>query len=220
LKDIKMRASPPVFKKAPSRPDYADLSKPAKERIALAARRLFMMYGVYVPLCDIAELAESNEATAIRHYESHGSLVQVYVRELINENEILWNEAEAGHPDDPEGQLRSWIKGIELMAGDPLSEMCQLSRAIAQMFRWNSSPLLKEVGSERRREFNKIGQLCHKAKFDEPSSLAHKLMLLVDGTRSNSNFFGYAGPHSHLSEAASDLMAVHRGGGKLISPLD
>ena len=65
----------------PSGPDYADMSKPAKERIALAARRLFMAYGIYVPLREIAELAESNEATAIKHYESHGCLVQVYVQD-------------------------------------------------------------------------------------------------------------------------------------------
>jgi hypothetical protein len=214
-----MRASPPVFKTTPAGPDYADLTKPAKERIALAARRLFMMYGIHVPLREVAELAESNEATAIRHYECHGNLVQVYVWELINENEVHWKEAEAEHPDDPEGQLRSWIKSIELEAGDSLSAVCQLSRATAQLFRWNSSPLLKQVGSERIRELNKIGQLCRKAKFDEPSSLAHKLMLLVDGARSNSNFFGFDGPHSHLSETTADLMAVHRGGGKLISPL-
>jgi hypothetical protein len=65
-----------------------------------------------------------------------------------------------------------------------------------------------------------IIQLCRKAGFDEPSSLAHKLVLLVDGARSDSNSFGFPGPHSHLYEAAADLMATHRGGGKLISPLD
>jgi len=58
------------------------------------------------------------------------------------------------------------------------------------------------------------------AEFDEPSSLAHKLVLLVDGARSGSNSFGFEGPHSHLSAAATDLMAAHRGGQKLISPLD
>src|SRR6266436_735782 len=108
-----MRASPPaktpVSQKTRPRPDYADLSKPAKERIALAARRLFMMYGIYVPLREIAQLAESNEATAIKYYESHGGLVQAYVQDLIKENEADWISAEAEHPDDPEGQLRSWI---------------------------------------------------------------------------------------------------------------
>jgi hypothetical protein len=215
-----MRASPPVFKKAPSGPDYADLSKPAKERIALAARRLFMMYGIYVPLCDIAELAESNEATAIRHYECHGRLAQVYVEGLINDNEAHWKATEAEYPDQPEAQLRSWINGIELMAGDASSEVCQLPRIAAQLYRWDSPPLLTQVRAIRARELNRIVRLCRKAKFDEPSSLAHKLVLLVDGARSDSNTFGYDGPHSHLCEAASDLMAAHRGGAKLISPLD
>jgi AcrR family transcriptional regulator len=215
-----MRASPPVFKKMPSGPDYADMSKPAKERIALAARRLFMAYGIYVPLREIAELAETNEAAAIKHYESHGCLVQVYVQELINENETRWKEAEAEHPDHPEAQLRSWIEGIELMAGDALDEVCQLSRVAAQLYRWEAPPLLRQVRSIRLRELNRVIQLCRKAKFDEPSSLAHKLLLLVDGARSNSNCFDFDGPHSHLSEAAADLMAAHRGGGKLISPLD
>jgi AcrR family transcriptional regulator len=215
-----MRASPPVFKKMPSGPDYADLSKPAKERIALAARRCFMGYGIYVPLREIAELAESNEATAIKYYESHSGLVHSYVQELIKENETRWKEAEAEYPDHPEAQLRSWIKGIGLMAGDVLSEESQLARAAAQLYRWDSPPLLTQVRAVRRKELNRIIQLCRKAKFDEPSSLAHKLVLLVDGARSDSNCFDFGGPHSHLSEAAADLMAAHRGGGKLISPLD
>src|SRR5258708_33886512 len=121
-----MRASPHVFKKMPSGRDYADLSKPAKERIALAARRLFMMYGIYVPLREIAEMAESNEATAIKHYECHGRLVQVWVEGLINENEAHWKRTEAEYPDQPEAQLRSWIKGIEPEAGAAVSEEGQL----------------------------------------------------------------------------------------------
>jgi len=216
-----MRASSPVFKKTPAGPDYADLSKPAKERIALAARRLFMMYGVYVPLRQIAQLAESNEATAILHYESHGGLVHAYVQDLIKEYEAHWRRTEAEFPDDPESQLRSWIKDIELQSGDAFAEMCQLPRVAAQLYRWDdSSPLLTQVRSVRIRELNKIDQLCRKAKFDEPSSLAQKLVLLADGARSDSNCFGFDGPHSELSEAAADLMAAHRGGGKLISPLD
>jgi AcrR family transcriptional regulator len=113
LKDVKMRASPPAktpgFLKTRPRPDYADLSKPPKERIALAARRCFIAYGIYFPLRGIAELAESNEATAIKYYESRGGLVQAYVQDLIKEYEADWTSAEAEHPDDPEGQLRSWI---------------------------------------------------------------------------------------------------------------
>ncbi len=109
-----MRATPPAktpaFLKTPPCPDYADLSKPAKERIALAARRCFMAYGIYVPLREIAQMAESNEATAIKYYQSHSGLVHAYVQDLIKENEVLWKEAEAEHPNDPEGQLRSWIK--------------------------------------------------------------------------------------------------------------
>jgi AcrR family transcriptional regulator len=219
-KDLCMRASPPVFQETFSGPDYADLSKPAKERIALAARRLFMMYGIYMPLREIAELAESNEATAIKHYQCHGNLVQVYVQELIEENENHWAETAAEHPNDPEAQLRSWIEGIELRCGDAFEAVCSLPRAAAQLFRFGSPPLLTQVRAIRARELKRIDQLCRKAKFDEPSRLAHKLVLLVDGARSNSNSFGHDGPHSHLSEAAADLMAAHRGGAKLVSPLD
>jgi AcrR family transcriptional regulator len=215
-----MRASHPVFKKTPSGPDYADLSKPAKERIALAARRCFELYGVYVPLCDIARMAETSEATAVKYYHSHGCLVDVYVQELIEENEAHWARTAAEHPDDPEAQLRCWIKGIELGSGDAFAEVCELPRVAAQLFRWDSPPLLTKVRAIRNRELHRVAQLCRMAKFDEPSSLAHKLVLLVDGARSDSNTFGYDGPHSHLCEAAADLMAAHRGGAKLISPLD
>jgi AcrR family transcriptional regulator len=219
-----MRATPPAkrpaFSKTPPCPDYADLSKPAEKRIALAARRCFMGYGIYVPLREIAQMAESNEATAIKYYQSHDGLVHAYVQDLIKENAVPWKEAEAEHPDDPEGQLRSWIKSIELESGDAFAEVSQLPRVAAQLYRWDASPLLTQVRSVRLKELHRIAKLCRMAKFDEPSSLAQKLMLLVDGARSNSNCFGFDGPHSQLSEAAADLMAAHRGGGKLISPLD
>src|SRR6266478_2942140 len=154
-----MRASPPAktprFLKTPPCPDYADLSKPAKERIALAARRLFMMYGVYVPLREIAQLGQSNEATAIKYYESHGGLVHSYVQKLIDEYEVDWKEAEAEYPDDPEAQLRSWIEGIQLQSGDAFAEICQLPRAAAQLYRWDASPLLTQVRSVRIRELHR-----------------------------------------------------------------
>jgi AcrR family transcriptional regulator len=215
-----MRAAPPLYKQLPSSPDYADLSRSAKERIESAARRVFKAYGIYVPLREIAQMAETNEATAIKHYESHGGLVDVYVQGLIAENEAHWAEVAAEHPADPEAQLRSWIKGIELRSGNAFAEVCELPRAAAQLFRFDAPPLLTKVRAVRRRELNRVVQLCRRAHFDEPSSLAHKLVLLVDGARSDSNTFGHDGPHSHLSEAAADLMAAHRGGAKLISPLD
>ena len=215
-----MRPAPSVSKKIPVTPDYADLATPVEKRIALAARRCFLMYGVYFPLRGIAELAQTNEATALGYYRSHGDLVQEYVEGLITDNEGLWKETEAEHPDDPEAQLRCWIKGIELEGGDAMSAVSQLARAEAQIFRWDSSPLLKRVRAIRIRDSRRVERLCEKAKFDEPSSLARKLMLLVDGARSDSQSFGFDAPHLYLSEAASDLMAVHRGGGKLRSPLD
>jgi AcrR family transcriptional regulator len=215
-----MRPNPVAPKKNPVTPDYADLATPVKKRIALAARRCFPMYGVNYPLRGIAELAQTNEATLLGYYQSHGKLVQEYVEGLITNNEVLWREAEAEHPDDPEAQLRGWIEKIELMTEDAMDSVSELARAEAQLFRWDPSPLLRRVRAIRVRELNRLQRLCEKAKFDEPRSLAHKLMLLVDGARSNSNCFEFDGPHSHLSEAASDLMAAHRGGGKLRSPLD
>jgi hypothetical protein len=215
-----MPASPPVFKKLPSGPGHADLSKPAKERIALAARLCFEMYGIYVPLCDIARIAQTTEATAVKYYQSQGGLAEVYVQELIEENEVHWAGAVAEHPGDPEAQLRCWIEGIEFGSGDAFAQVCELPRVAAQLFRWDSPPLLTKVRAIRNRELHRVAQLCHMAKFDEPSSLAHKLVLLVDGARSDSNTFGHDGPHSHLCEAAADLMAAHRGGAKVISPLD
>ena len=208
-----------IFRTPPT-PDYADLDNPPKKRIALAARRVFMMYGVYMPLRAITELAQTNEATAIRYFESQSGLVHSYVQDLIKDLETFWKEAEAEYPTDSEAQLRSWLHGLGLRSVDAFDEASQLARVEAQLFRWDASPLLTQVRSVRMKELNRIIRLCEKASFDEPSLLAHKLMLLVDGARSNSNCYEFGGPHSHLLEAASDLMAVHRGGAKLISPLD
>src|SRR5215207_9393852 len=137
-----MRASPPAVKRAPSGPAFTDLSTPAKERIALASRPLFMAFGIHTSLRDIAELAESNEATAVKYYECQGNLVQKYVLDLMDENEILWTKTAAEHPNDPEAHLRSWIEEIELRCGDAFDAVCLLPRAAAQLFRYDGPPLL------------------------------------------------------------------------------
>jgi creatinine amidohydrolase/Fe(II)-dependent formamide hydrolase-like protein len=63
-------------------------------------------------LREIAEMAKSNEATAIIYYESHDGLVHSYVQELIKQHELDWKRIEAEHPNDSEAQLRSWIEDI------------------------------------------------------------------------------------------------------------
>lgn len=200
--------------------DFQDLSKPAKERIAIAVNRFFTAFGIGVPLFEIAQLAETNAATVRRHYGSHEGLVQIYIDKLFKEEEGYWLERENEHRGQPEAQLRAWIRGIELESQDAFSASCQLARAAAHLYRFNGSDLLGQMRSARIRERDRIALLCKKAGFDDPSTLADKLVLLLDGARSDSNCFGYRGPYAQLCEAAGDLMATHRGGMKPAIPRD
>ena len=215
-----MRASKVVPKSSARVADFEDLSKPAKERIALAAHRFFAAYGIGVSVAEIARLAETNEATVLNHYGSHEGLVQIYIDKLFKEEEGYWLERESEHPKNPEAQLRAWIRGIELESQEAFSASCQLARAAAHLYRFNGSDLLGQMRSARTRERDRIALLCKKAGFDDPSTLADKLVLLLDGARSDSNCFGYRGPYAQLCEAAGDLMATHRGGMKPAIPRD
>jgi hypothetical protein len=71
------------------------------------------------------------------------------------------------------------------------------------------NPLLAEIEKFWQAERRKIEKLCEQAKFRDPSGLADKLLLLVQGARNERNGYGYGGPSQKVGEAGDDLMVAH-----------
>jgi AcrR family transcriptional regulator len=201
-----MRASPKTTQ-APR----SELDKPAKERIAYEATRLFTWWGVNVSSEMIAHYAHTNVATIIKHFGTRERLVFDFLKSLIKQAEQSWKEIEQEHPNDPESQLRRWVLHSEFAADlSDQHEHAQLARAGVDLMGIDAKdPLLSEIERFWQAERRKIVKLCEQAKFRDPAALADKLLLLVQGARNERNGYGYAGPSRMVGEAGDDLMVAH-----------
>jgi|ERR1700730_1131386 len=185
--------------------------KPAKERIVEQANRLFTLAGVNVSMDTIAQFANTNVATFIKHFGTRERLVFDFLKSLMKQAERSWSEIEQEHPNDPEAQLRKWVLHSVFSADLSMqAEYAQLSRAAVDLIGFfNKNPLSAEIERFWQAERKRIVKLCEAAKFRDPSGLADKLLLLVQGARNERNCYGYGGPSQKVGEAGDDLMVAH-----------
>lgn len=189
----------------------SELDKPAKERILEQANKLFTLWGVKITSEMIAHFAHSNVTTIIKHFGTRDRLVFDFLKSLMKQAEQSWEEIEQDNPNDPEAQLRTWVLHSEFAANlADQEEHAQLSRAAVDLTGIEAkNPLLTEIEKFRQAERRKIVKLCEQAKFRDPSGLADKLLLLVQGARNERNCYGFRGPSEKVGEAGDDLMVAH-----------
>jgi hypothetical protein len=201
-----MRATPKTVQ-----PARSELDTPPKERIAREADRLFTVAGINISSETIARFAHSNVATLQQHFGTRERLVFDFLKSLLKQAEQSWKEIERENPSDPEAQLRRWIVNAEFSAElSYQDEHAQLARAAVDLLGLKAkNPLLTEIEKFWQAERRKVSKLCEQAKFRDPSGLADKLLLLVQGTRNERNGYGYGGPSQKVGEAGDDLMVAH-----------
>ncbi len=201
-----MRSTPKTIQ-----PPRSELDKPARERIIEQADRLFTLWGVNISKEMIAHFAHTNVETIIKHFGTRERLVFDFLKSLMKQAEHSWKQIEQEHPNDPEAQLRTWVLHAEFAADlSGQQEHAQLSRAAVDLIRLEGkNPLLSEIEKVWQAERRKIVKLCEQAKFRDPSGLADKLLLLVQGARNERNCYGYGGPSRKVAEAGDDLMVAH-----------
>ena len=201
-----MRATPKTIQRPRS-----ELDTPAKERIVEHANKLFTLAGVNISMDTIAHFAHTNVATIIMHFGTRERLVFDFLKSLMKQAAQSWSEIEQEHPNDPEAQLRKWVLYSVFSADLSMqAEYAQLSRAAVDLIGFfNKNPLSVEIERFWQVERKKIVKLCEGAKFRDPSGLADKLLLLVQGARNERNGYGFGGPSRKVGEAGDDLMVAH-----------
>jgi AcrR family transcriptional regulator len=182
-----MRSTPKTIQ-----PPRSELDKPAKERIVEQADRLFTLGGVKISTEMIAHFAHTNVATVIKHFGTREQLVFDFLKSLMKRAEQSWKQIEREHPNDPEAQLRTWVLHSEFAADlSDQEEHAQLSRAAVDFLGFDEKhPLLSEIKRFWQAERRKIVKLCEQARFRDPSGLADKLLLLVQGRATNETAMG------------------------------
>jgi AcrR family transcriptional regulator len=201
-----MRTAPKM-----GRPTPSELDRPAKERIVEEANRLFTLYGVKISTEMIALFAHTNVETIIKHFGTRERLVFDFLNSLMKQAEQSWKEIEREHPNDPEAQLRRWVLHSKFAADlSNQHEHAQLARATVNLLGIEAkNPLLTEIETFWQAERRKVSKLCEQARFRDPSVLADKLLLLVQGARNERNGYGYPGPGQKVGEAGDDVMVAH-----------
>jgi AcrR family transcriptional regulator len=195
-------------------------NEPAVKRLKEAAELLFDRYGAAATAGMIAALAHSNERTLCQHYGSVEKMRLAYIERNVKLAYEVWEAAERKHPGDAESQLREWIWETGHSADEWGSADRHLMRIGEQLHTAFGEKSLhaKIIDAWRKADHRQIAELCRKAAFKEPDVLADKLMMLVDGARSNRGFVMYGRLWETLSAAADDLMVVH--GAKRKLPLE
>jgi hypothetical protein len=201
-----MRSTPKTIQQPRS-----ELDKPAKERIVEQANRLFTLWGVNTSKEMIAHFAHTNVDTIFKNFGTRDHLVFDFLKSLMKQAEQSWKQIEREHPNDPEARLRAWVLHSQFAANlSDQEEHAQLSRAAVDLIGIDGkNPLLSEIVRFWQAERRKIVKLCEQAKFRDPSGLADKLLLLVQGARNERNCYGFGGPSQKVGEAGDDLLVAH-----------
>jgi AcrR family transcriptional regulator len=188
------------------------LKQPPRERILQAARELFYRDGIRaVGVEAIAAAAGTNKMTLYRHFASKDELVAAYLRGLAGEGEAIWEEAKGRHPGDGEAQLRYLLKRISQFADECSGRGCALANAAVELPE-RGHPARKVIELHKRRNRERLVELCRDAGYLHPERLADELFLLVEGARVSLQSVGPHGPGARLFALAEALLeAAPRG---------
>jgi AcrR family transcriptional regulator len=190
-------------------PDELRLTTPPRARILAAARDLFHRRGLRgVGVDTIAEVAGTNKMTLYRHFESKDELIVAYLRGLAAEADAFWLAIERDHPNDPQAQLKSWLKCAE----DCISvdgRGCDLANAAAELTEAGhpARRLIEEMKDEQR---SRLVELCRRAGIVKSEVLADTLTLLFDGARVSRQAAGTNGPSTKFISTAEAVIETFK----------
>lgn len=190
-------------------PDELRAMSPPRARILAAARDLFHRRGLRgVGVDTIAEAAGTNKMTLYRHFESKDELIVAYLRGIAAEADVIWKNIERENPDDPEAQLRSWLKCAE----DCISvdgRGCDLANAAVELTEAGhpARRMIEEMKTDQR---DRLAKLCRRAGIANFEVLADTLTLLFDGARVSRQTAGTQGPSAKFIATAETVIATFK----------
>jgi AcrR family transcriptional regulator len=178
------------------------------DRILAASDELFRRYGVGVGVDQIASEAGTNKMTLYRHFESKDALIAEWMRGLVAQKETAWDEISAEHPDDPGAQLVSWSRRVATAFAQMEERGSPILNALAQLPD-PDHPARRVIDEHRRREHQRIIDLCRQAGFPEPELTADELYFLLEGAKSCVQCVGLKRVGEHLVRLVETMVATH-----------
>jgi AcrR family transcriptional regulator len=177
---------------------------PARERILEAADLLFMRYGTQIPVQMIAEQARTN-TPAVERLFRFNELVMIFLKDLADREQGIWNDLEILHPNDPCNQILAWTTRY---AGWPDEGTYAFRRALCELPKGHPGrELMRRHKLQQRAE---LERLCVSAGFPKAAMLADRLYLLAEGVQMTELAIGEEGPTKAARALAVALMRAQR----------
>ncbi|HXT09273.1 MAG TPA: TetR/AcrR family transcriptional regulator [Roseiarcus sp.] len=177
-----------------------------RDRIVATAQDLFHRHGIRgVGVETIAEAAGTNKMTLYRHFDSKDELILEYLNYKGKKSEEIWADIERESPGDPAGQLHGFLDRVaHFIAEDERG--CDLANAAIELTQ-EGHPGLRVIEEFKRRQRERLVDLCAAAGASEPALLADALVLLIEGARVTRRNVGVCGPSAHLVQTARGVLA-------------
>jgi len=189
--------------------DELPVTTPPRARILAAARDLFHRRGLRgVGVEAIAEAAGTNKMTLYRHFDSKDELIVAYLHGVVADAEAVWQAIERDNPDDPQAQLKSWLKCAE----DCISvdgRGCDLANAAVELTEAGhpARRLIEDMKNDQR---DRLAKLCRQAGIAESEVLADTLTLLLEGARVSRQSAGTRGPSAKFISTAETVIETFK----------
>ncbi|MDH6230437.1 AcrR family transcriptional regulator [Mesorhizobium soli] len=157
---------------------------PTRERIVLAAAKLFYSEGIRAVSVDaVAEKAGVTKRTLYYHFESKDDLVAAYLAARDQPNLVLYQRWFAETEGNAADKVRGIFRNLERVARKPSWKGCSFLRTAAELANMPGHPAMKTGAAHKKRveewlrtEFETAGAAS------AAPQLARQVILLLDGS--------------------------------------
>jgi AcrR family transcriptional regulator len=194
------------------------LRTPPRQRILEAADDLFRRVGIRgVGVEALAEAAGTNKMTLYRHFASKDELVAEWVRGIVANKELEWDEIAADHPGDPQAQLVDWSRRVAKKFAEMEERGSTLGNALAELPEADH-PARRVIDEHRVREHERVRALCREAGFPEPELAADQFYMMIEGAKACVQCIGLKRVGEHLMRSVDALIAARSRQGDAPTP--
>jgi AcrR family transcriptional regulator len=180
--------------------------KRAAERIRESARDLFYRQGIRaVGVDEIVAHAGVTKPSLYRNFPSKDELAADYLRHMGEDGLARFDATIAANPANPRGQLRVWLRELQIKATRRDYRGCGTTNAAVEYP--DRKHLARKVASDIKGRFRKrLTSLAASMGAKKPDRLGDALLLLFEGVYASGQLFGSGGPARVLVEAADAMI--------------
>jgi AcrR family transcriptional regulator len=180
--------------------------KRAAERIRESARDLFYRQGIRaVGVDEIVAHAGVTKPSLYRSFPSKDELAADYLRHMGEDGLARFDATIAANPANPRGQLRVWLRELQIKATRRDYRGCGTTNAAVE-YPDRKHPARKVASDIKGRFRKRLTSLAASMGAKKPDRLGDALLLLFEGVYASGQLFGSGGPARVLVEAADAMI--------------